>query len=206
MSEPPLVTVITPTWQRHEMLLDRAVPSVQKQGYLPWLEHLIISDGPDPVLAEKLSQPWLNGWKNLWYAELPEHDPEPHYGHLARAYGVEIAQGEYITYLDDDDALRPEHCHVLAKALDENPDAGFAVSRMVSHGPHGESVIGHGPLACGNVGTPMIMHRRWVEEHGTWDHSGQFEDWDLVLAWINAGVKHIRVDAETSDVWPSLYR
>lgn len=204
MSE-PVVTVISPTWRRHDLLLDRCIPSVQAQGYL-WTEHLVISDGPDEALREKLAAPWMNGWKNLWYRELPDHDPEAHYGHHARAYGCEIAQGEYITYCDDDDALRPEHCHMLAKALDENPEAGFAVSRMASHGPGGTSVIGHGPLACGNVGTPMVMHRRSVLEHGTWDHSGQFEDWDLVLSWINAGIEYVRVDAETSDVWPSLYR
>lgn len=206
MSTPPVVTVITPTWKRHDLLLERCIPSVQAQGYLPWLEHLIISDGPDPELREKLARPWLNGWRGLWYGELPAHGPEPHYGHACRAWGLEVAGGEYFTYLDDDDAFRPEHCHMLAKALDENPDCGFAVSRMVSHGPGGSSVIGHGPLACGNVGTPMIMHRKSVLEHGTWDHAGQFEDWDLVLSWINAGVKHVRVDAETSDVWPSLFR
>jgi len=206
MSEPPLVTVITPTWQRHELLLDRCIPSVQAQGY-PWVEHLVISDGPDDELSRELAEaPLKRGWRNVAYAYVPEHDEEAHYGHHCRAYGTEIARGEYITYCDDDDALRPEHCHMLAAALDADPEAGFAVSRMCSHGPHGESVIGIGPLACGNVGTPMIMHRRSVTEHGTWDHAGQFEDWDLVLSWINAGVKHVRVDAETSDVWPSLYR
>lgn len=207
MSEPPRCTVITPTWQRHQLLFDRAIPSVQAQGYLPWTEHLVISDGPDPDLFGALAAPWKNGWKNLHYNWLPGHDPEPHYGHHARALGLEMATGEYITYCDDDDALRPEHCHMLAKALDENPDAGFAVSRMLSHGQGGAtSVIGHGVLACGNVGTPMIMHRRWVEEHGTWDHAGQYEDWDLCWAWMQAGIPHVRVDAETSDVWPSAFR
>lgn len=206
MSGGPLVTVITPTWQRHDLLLDRAIPSVQAQGY-PWIEHLVVSDGPDGELSRILAgAPLERGWRNIWYSYVPEHDPEPHYGHHCRAWGLELAKGDYITYCDDDDALRPEHCHMLAAALDADPEAGFAVSRMASHGPGGTSVIGHGPLACGNVGTPMIMHRRSVLEHGTWDHSGQFEDWDLVLSWINAGIKHVRVDAETSDVWPSLYR
>lgn len=202
----PLVTVITPTWQRHELLLERCIPSVQAQGYSA-TEHLIVSDGPDHSLGEKLSCPWLDGWRNVFYRELPAHDPAPHYGHLARDYGLELASGSYVTYCDDDDALRPMHCNLLAQALDENPDAGFAVSRMVSHGPSGETVIGHGELACGNVGTPMIMHRREVLDGlPGWDHAGQFEDWDLVLAWINAGVPYVRVDEETSDVWPSLWR
>lgn len=95
---------------------------------------------------------------------------------------------------------------MLAAALDENPDAGFAVSRMVSHGPGGESVIGDGGLACGNVGTPMIMHRRWPLDVAAWDHTSQFEDWDLVWAWMQAGVPYVRVDAETADVWPSVFR
>jgi glycosyltransferase involved in cell wall biosynthesis len=202
----PLVTVITPTWQRHELLLKRTIPSVQAQGY-PQTEHLVISDGRDSELAAQLSVPWLDGWRNLIYRELPEHDPDKHYGHLARDYGLEYAAGDYITYCDDDDALRPMHCHLLAAALDANPEAGFAVSRMVSHGPGGEAVIGHGPLACGNVGTPMVMHRRGVLDGlPGWDHAGQFEDWDFVLAMINAGIPHVRVDDETVDVWPSLYR
>lgn len=205
VSAVPLVSVITPTWQRHELLLGRCIPSVQAQGY-PGVEHLVISDGPDPVLAAKLSQPWLDGWKDLWYRELAGHDPGPHYGHHCRAYGLEIARGDYITYCDDDDSLRRDHVYRLAAALDENPDAGFAVSRMVSHGPHGESVIGRGGLAAGNVGTPMIMHRRELAQVATWDHAGQFEDWDLVWAWVQADVGYVLVDAETADVWPSLYR
>jgi hypothetical protein len=77
---------------------------------------------------------------------------------------------------------------------------------MVSHGPHGESVIGQGPVAAGNVGTPMIMHRRGILDVATWDHASAFEDWELVWAWMQAGVPHVRIDAETSDVWPSIYR
>jgi hypothetical protein len=201
----PLVSVVTPTWQRHELLLGRCIPSVQSQGY-PAVEHIVVSDGPDPVLAGKLSMPWLDGWRGLWYRELPEHDPEPHYGHHARAHGLELAQGEYITYVDDDDALRPLHCSLLAAALDADPGAGFAVSMMRSHGRDGAATIGAGPLACGNVGTPMIMHRRSVLDVAAWDHASQFEDWDLVWAWMQAGIPHVRVGEETADVWPSVFR
>lgn len=200
------VTVITPTWQRHGMLLDRCIPSVQAQDH-PDVEHLVISDGPDDELSRELAMvPLDRGWRNIGYTYVPEHDPEPHYGHHCRAWGLELAKGAYITYCDDDDALRPEHCRLLAAALDENPGAGFAVSRMLSHGPHGDSVIGAGEVACGNVGTPMIMHRREILDVATWDHAGQFEDFDLVWAWMQAGIQHVRIDAETVDVWPSIFR
>jgi glycosyltransferase involved in cell wall biosynthesis len=200
----PLVSVVTPTWQRRELLLNRCIPSVQAQGYSE-IEHLVVGDGPDEVLRKDLAEPWLRGWRNLWYKEFPVREPGSHYGHLCRREGLEFAAGAYITYVDDDDALRPLHCGLLAAALDEHPEAGFAVSRMVSHGPGGACVIGHGELACGNVGTPQIMHRKEIAEVATWDHAGQFEDWDLVLAWINAGIRYVRVDAETSDVWPSVW-
>ena len=201
----PKVSVITPTWRRHGMLLTRCIPSVQAQGY-PSVEHLVISDGPDPELKDKLAQPWTDGWKDLWYHELPVHDEAEHWGSYGRAAGIELASGEYITYCDDDDSLRPFHCYQLAEALTAHPEAGFAVSRMLSHGAYGDIVIGTGPLAAGDVGTPMIMHRRSVLEHGTWGLPDRFEDWHLVWAWIQAGVEYVRVQAETSDVWPSIFR
>ena len=49
-SPAPLVSVVTPTWQRHEWLLERCIASVQAQTY-PLIEHVIVCDGPDPGLG-----------------------------------------------------------------------------------------------------------------------------------------------------------
>lgn len=200
----PLVSVITATWKRNDLLLSRCIPSVQAQGY-PAVEHIVISDGPDNRLARRLAEPRLDGWKNLLYKEVDCHVSDDHYGHYARLLGLEYASGEYVTYCDDDDSLRPDHCYRLATALDEDPDAGFAVSRMVAHHAH-PVTVGWGPLAPGNVGSPMIMHRKWVLDHGTWGPASWKEDWELVERWLDAGVKYVNVDAETSDVWPSRFR
>jgi hypothetical protein len=51
----------------------------------------------------------------------------------------------------------------------------------------------------------MIMHRRAILEVATWDHASQFEDWELVWAWMQAGIGHVRVRVITADVWPSVY-
>jgi glycosyltransferase involved in cell wall biosynthesis len=202
----PLVSVVTPTWQRHAMLMDRCVPAVQAQDY-DSVEHVIVSDGPDSTLAIVLGMLCgKNAWGNVVYRELPEHPAGEHWGHHARLAGLEVARGQYVTYCDDDDALRPRHCALMAAALDAAPEAGFAVSRMTCHGGPHESVTGWGPLACGNVGTPMIMHRREILAHGTWGPASFTEDWDLVERWLDAGVSYVSVDAETSDAWPSLYR
>lgn len=207
MTRSPQVSVITPTWQRHEMLLERCIPAIQAQDLIDF-EHIIVSDGPDPVLREKLRRPWLTGpyWRHCEYLELPEHAAGPHWGSYARLAAIDASCGRYITYCDDDDALRPRHCALMAEALDNDREAGFAVSRMMAHGGAHKTVIGWGQLAAGNTGTPMIMHRREVLRHGTWGEPSFTEDFDLVQSWLDAGVRYVNVDAETSDVWPSRYR
>ena len=125
----PLISVITPTWQRHDLLLDRCIPSVAAQDY-PAVQHVIVSDGPDNVLAGKIAGRSCGAV--VWDA-LPAHDPAARWGHWARLRGLELATGEYIAYLDDDNAFRPGHLAKLAAALDADPSAGFAYSQLMLH-------------------------------------------------------------------------
>ncbi len=208
----PLVSVITPTWQRHELLMNRCVPSVQAQTY-PNVEHVIVSDGPDPELSKMFKnampvadcQDIRQGRKfPAWYYEI-EHDLRPHWGTYARLAGIALAGGDLIAYCDDDDSLRLEHCALLATALAEHPEAAWAYSLMASHGPNGETVIGWDQPSCGSIGTPMIMHRRSALEHGTWGEPSNFEDWNLVNRWVHAELGYVKVEEVTIDVWPSLY-
>jgi hypothetical protein len=194
----PLVSVITPTWQRDDLLLNRAIPSVLAQDY-PAVEHVICSDGPNPYLADLLPQ-----HPSQRYVQATEHGGAPHSGCSARRLAIEHSRGELITYCDDDDALRPGHSSLLAAAL-ADPGPMFAVSRMVSHQPGAEIIIGAGPLGYGQVGTPMLMHRRELLGVANWGEPSACEDWELVAAWLAAGVPYVRVNAETSDVWPSVF-
>jgi glycosyltransferase involved in cell wall biosynthesis len=203
--KPALVSVATPTWKRHDLLLNRCVPSVQAQDYGN-VEHVIVSDGPDPVLRAALAscQPPRHPVR---FYELDEHHPDPNFGHYARTAAIGHATGPLIAYNDDDDSLRPEHCTLMAAALRWDPEAQFAVSRMLSHQGGGVLLaLGWGPLACGNVGTPMIVHRRELLDVATWGPPSQLEDWELVERWLKAGVKCVNVDHDTVDVWPSIFR
>lgn len=211
----PLISVITPTWQRHDMLLEACVPSVQAQTW-PNVEHIIVSDGPDEYLREffhdstppNQCQDIRQGRRYpVWYYELPEHDPALHWGVPARLRGIEAAAGSIIAYLDDDDLYQPEHCQLLATALLENPSARWAYSMMRSHQP-GEvedAIIGIGQLQFGGIGTPMIMHWKDLLKVATWGASGAGEDWELVAAWLGAGAERVKVDAITVDVWASMH-
>jgi glycosyltransferase involved in cell wall biosynthesis len=202
----PLCSIITPTWQRHERLLNRCIPSVQAQAY-PRVEHVIVSDGPDPELATQITE-LASGqafYHPVIFLQLEEHAAERHWGHLARLAGIEKSTGEYIGYIDDDDALRPDHVSVLAGCLDADPETGWAYSVMESHNSSGATQVGFMPPSCGQLGTPMIMHRRETLQHGTWGPASSIEDWQLVGRWINAGVKYVHYSGVTVDVWPSLY-
>jgi glycosyltransferase involved in cell wall biosynthesis len=189
------VTAVTATWRRHDLLLSRCVPAVAAQDY-PALEHIIVSDGPDPELRGK-----LDGLPRVRYAELPAHDPEAQWGHYARLHGIDLAKGDYIAYLDDDNSWRPGHVQILAAALQET-GAGFAYGMTAVHG-RGDYVIGADPPSCGQIDTSAIMHRRGLLDLATWRwHPGiETIDWDLVSRWMAAGATWAGVPAITADYW-----
>jgi glycosyltransferase involved in cell wall biosynthesis len=204
----PLVSVITPTWGRHEQLLNRCIPSVQAQTYRN-TEHVIVSDGPDSQLLSTMLE-LLGGsafYHTVHFTQLDGHSPDQHWGHLARLEGIRQAKGEYICYVDDDDSLRPEHVALLAQCLTDDSSIGWAYSHMASYSRNGGwTTIGDtGAPMGGQIGTPMIMHRRSILEHGTWGPASAMEDWELVKRWLDAGITYGRVNQVTVDVWPSAY-
>jgi glycosyltransferase involved in cell wall biosynthesis len=205
----PLVSVITPTWQRAELLLERCVPSVQAQTY-PDIEHVIVSDGPDQELAQAITalgmtRPGQLAQRHvIRFAQLAEHDPDRHWGHLARQHGLRLARGKLVAYLDDDDAYRPHHVAALASALVLQPGASFAYSRMQRHTVPPE-VIGSDPPALAKISTQLLMHRR--ELATDWGPDALYEeDWRLVSRWLHAGAAYAFVNDVTVDVWPERLR
>lgn len=200
----PLVSIITPTWQRHDFLLDRCIPSVQAQDY-PEVEHVIVSDGPDPELRDKIAS-LEPGSHPIRFYEIPVRE-ESRWGTRARRYGIEQARGELIGYNDDDDALKPQHCRRHVETLEANPGALWSKSAMISQSPGGPIAVGlRVPPSGGNIGTPMVVHKREILDIATWGEPSSFEDWNLFSQWINAGAPLAEIDEFTVDIWPSVYR
>jgi glycosyltransferase involved in cell wall biosynthesis len=202
MTGPATCTVVTPTWQRHGLLFGRCIPSVAAQDYDGPMEHVIVSDGPDPVLREKVRE-WF-GPLVVWngqIVELPEHDPEAQWGHHARLHGLDLAKGEYIAYHDDDNSWHSYHVRLLVRALEET-GADFAYPLMAVHG-RGEYVIGTDPPAEGQIDTSMIIHRRELLDLATWRWYPGIPtiDWDLVSRWMAAGATWVHVPHVTADYY-----
>ena len=100
-----LVSVIIPTLNR-PALLKRALESVVRQTWRE-LEVIVVVDGPDPdtvAFLEASGDPRLHIIQN----------PRSLTAAGARNAGIELAKGEWIAFLDDDDEWMPEK---LAKQL-----------------------------------------------------------------------------------------
>ena len=193
------VSIITPTWQRHHLLLGRAIPSVQRQSYTD-IEHIVVSDGPDPTLRGLLAE------EPVTYIECPEHDDHRmNFGSTARNWGLDYATGGLIAYLDDDNSWRPDHLSLLVKALEINPEASFAYGLMITH-PH-EVVIGTNPPQYAGIDTSMIVQRRQLMDVSRWPHPSVIQgdrhapDWAIVEAWLSGGAQWIHVPQVTVDYY-----
>jgi len=87
------ITVLTATLGRRPKLLAEAIESVRQQTLAP-LEHVVVDDG-------SFSVPSIDGVTIL---------PVSHRGlGPARNAGLEVARGEAVALLDDDDLWHPEH-------------------------------------------------------------------------------------------------
>jgi len=192
-----LVSVITPTWQRHHLLLQRAIPSVRAQDY-PAIQHIVCSDGPDETLEDLLLL------EPVTYVQTPVHHEHAfNYGSAARNHALNYAVGNYVAYLDDDNAWRPDHLSRLVEALDNNPEAGFAYSQLITH-PQG-LVIGSDPPAYAGIDTSVIMHRHELLNLACWPDPDNIvndqhaPDWAIVAAWLDKGARWVHVPAVTVD-------
>ena len=164
---------------------------------------MIVSDGPDQELSERAAKVLDSaGGDRLVFRYLAGHDPQARWGHWARLRGLELATGDLIAYLDDDNAFRPDHVAKLVAALEENPGAGFAYSQIMMHGNGGAYVVGVPPPAYGQIDTSAIMHRRGLLESATWRDEGQVTiDWDVVERWLHAGAQWAHVPEVTADYY-----
>jgi len=188
------ISVVTPTWQRHHLLISRCMPSVAAQT-VP-VEHVVVSDGPDETLRGLLAE------EAVVYVEVAEHADDPcNYGARARNRGLEVATGDFIAYLDDDNAFRPNHVELLATALANNPDRDFSYSQMLRHGIG--DIVGLEPPTYGWIDSSILMQRKDTHlKFGLWPVPAPYAvDWELIRGWMSNGATWIFVPEVTVDYY-----
>lgn len=115
----PLVSVVIPTHERPALLAD-AVQSVADQTYEP-IELVVVDDGssvdPDDGLRDVEGVAGTDEGSALTDVHLLRHG-DNRGANAARNTGVEVASGDYVAFLDDDDYWRPEKVERQVAALE----------------------------------------------------------------------------------------
>jgi predicted HAD superfamily hydrolase/glycosyltransferase involved in cell wall biosynthesis len=194
--KPPLVSVIIRSMDRPT--LSDAIESVSNQSY-PNIEIVLVNAkglNHTPVLDGSIAP------RSVRYVDLGR----PLARSAAANAGLDAARGDYLSFLDDDDLLLPEHIENLVRALEAAPaaSAAYASTRVVSAG--GE-MIGRfaEPYSAPRLWTgnylPIhaVLFRRAIVEKGCrFDETLEtYEDWDF---WLQASqnAEFLHVPAETA--------
>jgi glycosyltransferase involved in cell wall biosynthesis len=180
-----LISVITPTRNRAQRL-GRALSSLFAQSYTNW-ELMIVDDGSTDATAEvidSLSDPRVRG----------QHT-EGVGASAARNLGMAEARGDFVVYLDDDNAFHPDWLRSVAWAVDVyGADVLYGAILGQHAGTHASPEIqARGPvlslarfdreelLQRNLVDGGQLAHRRDLAE-SHWDRQlDGCADWDLLL-------------------------
>lgn len=128
---PPLVSVVIPTFNRPELLVSRALSSALGQRCVQ-LEVVVVLDGEDPQTRAALA---TFSDERLRVLELPTKQGAS----AARNAGVQASQGEWIAFLDDDDEWRPDKlARQLACAQRSRYPYPVVFNGYIGRTPHGD--------------------------------------------------------------------
>lgn len=113
-----MISVVIPTHDRAD-LLERAIKSVQLQTWVD-LEIIVVSDGSKDntkMVVEKLAEQDER-------IKFSEYFPAKG-GNFARNTGIELARGEVVAFLDDDDEFMPEKLKQQMEIMQKDSQIGL---------------------------------------------------------------------------------
>ena len=124
MSDPALVSVVIPTFNREQSLV-RAAKSVINQSYRQ-IELIIADDGSDDNSAKAIEKLADDRVTFL---------PLSHTGHpgKVRNHGIQNAKGDFIAFLDSDDQWHPHKIEKQVKTLADNPNIVLSWTNALIH-------------------------------------------------------------------------
>lgn len=193
----PTISVLTPTWNRGIKMLSRCMACVNWQIFQDW-EHVIVSDGADPVLREYFALKSKDEPKRHFY-ELENNHGD--YGASVRKLAMPLLKGKYIAFLDDDNVIFPEFLEEMVGALEgTDADVGFAVCQILHMGPlqawvgTPPQILTGWPIVVGGIDTLQVVVKREAMEKTGWiSEQGFFSDGYTYEA-LSKQFRHIRVE------------
>lgn len=179
----PQVSVVAPTFNRHEVL-PRALDAVLAQSFSDW-ELIVVDDGSTDGTAEMVERD---------YPSVRLLRQENRGVSAARNAGIAQARGEWVAFIDSDDAWLPEKLERQMKALEAEPDhrlchtdeiwirAGQRVNPAEKYAKAGGFIYQRCLPLCVISPSSVVMRRDLLQEMGGFDETFEVcEDYDLWL-------------------------
>ncbi len=194
------LSIIIPVHNRVE-LLGEALDSISQQ-HLDSYEIIICDDGSTEDI-EALCAGFELSANELKYSRTAES----HGAQVARNRGLSLAQGEFVMFMDSDDALAEEGLGLLLEALQADPDLQYAYGEVSRVNESLEPLPGDVPVGSLFADTPSeiagyhwhtmgaLYRRSYLDVVGPWnvEMTGS-QDWEYQARVKLAGGKRKFVD------------
>jgi len=193
-SSTPLVSVYITTQNRSE-LLKRAIDSVLAQTWSN-VEIIVVDDASDDDTVRVLGQ-YNDKFTNFrWYRNKVSRG-----ACVSRNKAIEVANGEFITGLDDDDYFLPQRVALLVEAYDDK--YAFVSSTYLRKTASGSSVVKDGLGVLGlddllhynKVGNQVLSRTERFRAVGGFDESlPSFQDYDMWVRLLEKFGKCLKIN------------
>ena len=158
----------------------RAVKSFLSQTYEN-KELVICADGCD--VTESLYNEHFAAYDNIKFIKIPK---QPVYGGEVRNSAINIATGEIISYLDNDDVLGKTHLATIMNEFTDDVDLVYYDDYLVMSPDFKKLHLRLNETRYGSIGTSSVTHKnvpylRWTTGYG--------HDWIFVMTAIIRGLQ-----------------
>lgn len=186
MKKAPIVSFVIPVYKKPSHVFKACLDSVFDKSVPRNIEVICVFDGEDTELQDIAKR-----YRNVTNLVI-EHGGAP----KARNAGLDVAEGEYVWFLDADCYLKPGHVTRMLEEFKAVPDADFVYSGYEGTEGTGEFVpepFDHYSLTCGNYISSMAPIKR--AKAPRWDETLEAaQDWDYWLTAAENGCKGVYVE------------
>jgi glycosyltransferase involved in cell wall biosynthesis len=149
----------------------RAVKSFLSQTYEN-KELIIVADGC--MITEQLYNENFSKFENIKFIRIPK---QPLYGGDIRNAGIDIATGEIISYLDNDDVLGKNHLTKIMNEFTDDLDLLYYDDYLVTSADFKKLHLRINETRYGSIGTSSITHRNFNDP--------KFDGVRRLLKWVD---------------------
>lgn len=185
----PTVSVIIPTYNRRAYVQE-AIDSVLAQTFTDY-EIIVIDDGSTDGTGEALTARYGDRIRYVWQENQGES--------VARNRGIDMAQGEFIAFLDSDDLWLSEKLERQVQYLRKHSAVGAVTCVALGVDTDNVPLPGHPQIGAGiterdftpealllanRVGSPtnLVVRRSVISQIGGFDNRIRYgEDWDFAM-------------------------